>query len=87
MPFGQTVFATTVSLGLTRRTTYLVSRALGKPVPEAAQIADDVAITAASVVGTAVAIITADLLGWEGSMAYLALEARDAEDRHKRQPS
>jgi hypothetical protein len=79
--FGQSFFLTSISLNMTRRVTFTACRFLGKPLREAAEIADDVAISAASVIGTAAAIVTLDPAGGAASAGYIVLEHAEAQKR------
>jgi hypothetical protein len=81
---GQTLLFTVMSLNVTRRITFTTCRCLGKSPSEAAEIADDVAISAASVVATAASIATLDPIGGIMGAGYIALEHGEAETRAKK---
>ncbi len=78
---GESSLFTSMGLNITRRITFLTCRYFGKAPREAAEIADDVAISAGSVIGTAAAIVMLDPLGGALSVGYLVLEQSDAEKR------
>lgn len=78
---GQSFPLTAISLNLTRRITFTGCQFFGVPPKKAMEVADDVAISAASVVATAAAIVTIDPAGGAMSAAYLLLESDDATKR------
>ncbi len=83
MPFGQSFLLTPLTLNLTRRATFAVSRCFGQSAKDAMTIADEAGIVAASVVATATAIVTLDPTGATLSASYIALEMGEREARER----